>query len=260
MNSIPHSGNLCSGICNWQPVPCPHDDCWQCEQAWQENEAKERKAEAVKLAAKIKPMTAEEAEEILANRVAIPARQNAKVARPRLGSALAKASSQKPEEWQKTTITRAALEALVNRAGLQMDWNNGDPIVFDNDGWSKIDQVGGRTIGQDAARSFDETVRGLVRKAFADDFTATAPGPLSRAALDTIEKQREAYENRERQRLIDSGVNPADIAAAETLLRGKLQFTLERDREHTLTVEDIKTAMAKLKAVDMRRYTVPQEV
>lgn len=213
------------------------------------------------MAAKIKPMSEEEAAEVLRNPIAMPV-QNAqrKAAPPRPGSVLARAASQRPEEWQKTTISRQALEHMARKAGLQIDWNNGDPIVFDASKWTRLDDFGktrtpygqnavkeaADALGRNAARNFDEQVKRLIQKNLAEELQGSVfSKAVDEATADTMARQAEAEENRIRARMREAGVSDEDIAAAQALLGGK---PLAFRNDDSIAIADIKRAIERLKA------------
>jgi len=120
MTPVPHSGNLCSGLCR---TPCIHFDCWQCDE--------EREV-------LLKKKVLEEAKEH--HRVINAAIQSARASQvistaPPVISAAPPPGGWKSPGWsplgETTTamVTRDALQHLVELAGLHMDWNNGDPII-----------------------------------------------------------------------------------------------------------------------------------
>lgn len=105
---IPHSGNVCSGLCR---APCGHADCWQCE--------------------KIVAVEAEKALKDAAKRISkSPSSTTVYPGVPRSTTVTYK---QAFAETQTTTITRVALENLCERAGLDVVWNGGDPIIREKD-------------------------------------------------------------------------------------------------------------------------------
>lgn len=95
---VNHSGNQCSGLCE---APCGHAGCWQCGE---EGVSVEDQQAAV----------------------ALMAAADAPVSAKRI-------NADTREQDEVTTITRAALSGLATRAGLDMDWNDGDPVFREVD-------------------------------------------------------------------------------------------------------------------------------
>jgi hypothetical protein len=92
---IPHSGNACSGLCR---APCHHPGCWQCE-------AEDDRLLKAAVAKSMRNMEAIQSKE--ANSYA---------------------------SMQTAVITRPALQGLCDLAGVELNWNGGDPVIFDKGG------------------------------------------------------------------------------------------------------------------------------
>lgn len=216
--SVPHSGNLCSGLCR---TPCDHPSCWQCvevkDKAAVEHTLKnamsqlqaltaDHRTKAQKAYQNLRP--GDRAKELLANhdhQHSMPTHQ------PLFIPAPAKAQD------QKTTITRGALEALCEKAGIRMDWNLGEPVFYD-------DSI------QDRERKYTEAQRKILEEKVKE--------------LEHIAAQQ------------NSGILSAQTAnsmakAAGQQMNSQVSDILKRKVEETLVADAVAneaTAIAKLKS------------
>lgn len=215
MTSVPHSGNECSGMC---VAPCDHETCWQCM------EIKERPDEMAK--------ATRQRLQALAKDYETPKRR---VVDPRK-SLLGKLPAQQPKDHQTTTITRAALEDLADKAGIAMDWNDGSPIFRDGGTIRKMEEkyrAAERAVLEEKVKTLED----IAAKRDAGNLTQQAANSMAKAAgtqSDTMmsdlikrkveETLREDIRNNEahvKQKLKDAGASDDDIAAAEAVLGWK---------------------------------------
>lgn len=218
MGSIPHSGNLCSGMCG---APCGHEGCWQCEEM------------LVKEAERLVKASQQRASKALAT--LRPVRP------PSRTSATASYSS-----LQTATITREALQGLIDQVpGLQMQWNDGDPIVIrkqaDGLAGRKLNDVHGdwvpeggvlaeavQKISADASKTIDQMVKDAMKGPPPEMARITGLPGLERAVngmtalRDEVERvareKAKQEEQRAREVLKAQGASDDDIEAARALL------------------------------------------
>ena len=176
-------------------TPCDHIDCWQCVDVREEA---------------ITKMALNQAKGLLSNLAA-----------------------QKPEDYQKTTITHAALKALCEKAGIRMNWNDGNP-VFHDDG--TIQQVE-RAERNATKRALEEKVKALedlaakqragqveprvassLAKAAAQQMDDMVNDIMRKSVNDTLKADAEANEARVVEELKTKGATDDDIEAAKALL------------------------------------------
>lgn len=121
MTSVPHSGNQCSGMCE---TPCDHADCWQCEGDYLKRYGPEK--------------TARRKLQLTQNALAARAKSIPPPTKPQ-SLKPTKVSVSGPPPWSQpsapgvganatTVVSRQVLDALTKRAGVQMYWNNGNPV------------------------------------------------------------------------------------------------------------------------------------
>lgn len=199
MGLVPHSGNRCSGLCR---TPCDHTDCWQCVEVRDEAVASETLKET--------KMALNQAKGLLSNLAA-----------------------QKPEDYQKATITHAALKALCERAGIRMDWNGGDPVFHDDGTIKQVEQAERNA----AKRALEEKVKALedlaakqragqvesrvattLAKAAAQQMDDMVNDIMRKSVTDTLKADAEANEARVVEELKAKGATDDDIEAAKALL------------------------------------------
>lgn len=210
---IPHSGNYCSGLCR---APCGHLDCWQCEKVLKEEAEKAVKAAQAKIA------------------------KASKTVYPGVPRSTTVTYKQAFAEVQTTTITRAALEALCERAGLDVDWNGGDPIIRE-----KKDKKGrhlndvprdplaeaAQRIAEGAAMTMDRVVTEALKGLGPEVLRISGiPGlhkqvsamDAMRAEVERLAKiKADAEEKEARDILKAQGASDEDIAAAKALFDWK---------------------------------------
>lgn len=212
---VPHSGNACSGMC---VAPCSHLDCWQCgdmsDSKAIDAAMKADKARIAKLAALTKPV-------------------------PEKVSILAAMSGRPDPGQQSTTITRAILETLCERAGIAMSWNNGSPIFKDSGVSAEMAEVERRYASAER-KVLEEKVKELdriVKQQEAGSLTAQAANSMAKAASQqmdtmvndilkdkveaTLRADVVANEARIRADLKSKGATDADIDAAVKLMGWK---------------------------------------
>jgi hypothetical protein len=200
MTAVPHSGNDCSGLCR---MPCLHVGCWQCE------------------ARSITEWTGQ-----------IIGRLQSKYVAPEMFAALT------PEDRETTKITRKALEGLAKRAGIEMWWNDGDPIFMEGGATkstheraidvipqSDIDAAA-RRIAAGAAQTMDEIV---------DDLLSQAKTDLTKDA-----------ERKAREILKEQGASDDDISAAEALLKGVPRPPSRPGRGNVINARDPRDAVKRI--------------
>jgi len=172
-------------------TPCSHFDCWQCN-AHRETPAY-KKQEADRLA------------QVLARKVAEEKRRSAAQ-----GSVLGRLPAQGPKDHQKAYVGRVALEGLAARAGLTMDWNDGDPVFRELGSRTQWDD---KSAGVDILREATDTI--------ARNAATTLDEAVRKVVNATLETDLRVKEVKARQVLKANGASEDDIAAAETLLRWK---------------------------------------
>jgi hypothetical protein len=94
-----------------------------------------------------------------------------------------------------TTITRAALEGLVAKAGLSVDWNDGAPVIRDRSGINMTPGDIANAVGRSAMTTMDKMV------------------------ADVLAGRAEDADRKVKTALKATGASDADIAAAEKLFR-----------------------------------------
>lgn len=207
MTAIAHGGNTCSYKCSDMGV-CNHADCPQCY----EKDAGKRDALAAQKVMKMK--------------------SDAKT------DGLLKAGkliAEHPRDHQKAYITRAALEALAERAGVRFDWNDGDPKFHDdgvNDSEKRWD-VAERKVAMDRIREL-ERIAGMqqsgvlsqqaansLAKAASQSMDKMSGDGIKNAVNETLKEDIRVNEARVKDELRKQGASDADIAAAEKLLGSK---------------------------------------
>lgn len=257
MGSVAHSGNYCHGLC---ATPCGHDDCWQC--------VDHKDAAAVKYI-----------RERIDKRLAVLTKPTiAKFAIP----APAKAAD------QKAMITRGALEALAEKAGIRMNWNNGQPEFFDDsvldrekryaDAERKVleDKVAelSKIAAQQSSGILSQQAANSMAKAAAQQMDQTVSDILKAKVEETLVADAVANEATAIAKLKAGGASDADIEAAKELMgwrppsaheddealndRMKALFAAgpvmswdEVNNNGSLTVEDIQRAMDSLKRANV---------
>ena len=192
MTAVPHSGNLCSGLCM---TPCAHTDCWQCQAV--HTERRFASAGAVLQDAK--------------NRLA------AMEISPLLRSKGKGAD-------QLTTITRSILEGLCERAGIVMEWNDGAPIFRDmaKEGErtvlvAKIKELE-KIVATQKAGTVSEKVARSLAKAAGEQMDTMVSDVIRQSANRTLVANAVEHEAAAIQKLKDDGASDDDIEAAKTLL------------------------------------------
>lgn len=203
--AVPHSGNLCSGLCR---APCGHNDCWQCNEVKQKAERKKHTSPDCNDLCRV-PCGHSLCKDCF-NHAHNEARMAARAAYKSQGtSILNNLPAQGPGDTQKVAITRAALEGLCQRAGVRLDWNDGDPIFHDERGW-------------ESAKSWSANGKGVPPKTFEDHVRQLADTKLSedlRKSLDQATRDRaKLLEEQARQKLRDAGASEADIEATVALM------------------------------------------
>jgi len=195
MTGIPHSGNLCSGLCM---TPCAHTDCWQCQVV--HTERRFASAGAVLQEAK--------------NRLA------AMEISPLLRSKGSRAD-------QRTTITRSILEGLCERAGIVMEWNEGAPIFRDgakegerNVLVAKVKELE-KIAADEKAGTVTEKVARSLAKAAGEQMDTMVSDVIRQSANRTLVADAVEHEATAIQKLKDGGASDDDIEAAKTLLGWK---------------------------------------
>lgn len=195
MTAVPHSGNLCSGLCM---TPCAHTDCWQCQGV--HTERRFASAGAVLQEAK--------------NRLA------AMEISPLLRSKGSRAD-------QRTTITRSILEGLCERAGIVMEWNDGAPIFRDGakEGErtvlvAKVKELEKIVADQKAGTVTEKVARSLA-KAAGEQMDTMVSDVIRQSANRTLVADAVEHEAAAIQKLKDGGASDDDIEAAKTLLGWK---------------------------------------
>lgn len=254
MGAIPHSGDKCSGLCE---TPCPHEGCWQCEEVIEEvivehfrKRIDNRLMELNRTTATIKAQT---------SKFAIPAPAKA--------------------QDQKAMITRGALEALAEKAGVRMNWNNGAPEFFDDsvrdrekryvDAERKVLEEKVKELEHIAAQQnsgiLSQQAANSMAKAAAQQMDQTVSDILKARVEETLVADAVANEEAAIAKLKANGVSDADIDAAKALMGWRpdssdFVMTDEIAEWHDevipptslmgsqpLTVEDIKRAVESMK-------------
>lgn len=234
MGLVPHSGNRCSGLCR---TPCDHTDCWQCVEVRDEAVASETLKET--------KMALNQAKGLLGN-----------------------LSAQKPEDYQKTTITHAALKALCEKAGIRMDWNGGDPVFHDDGTIKQVEQAERNA----AKRALEEKVKALedlaakqragqvesrvattLAKAAAQQMDDMVNDIMRKSVTDTLKADAEANEARVVEELKAKGATDDDIEAAKALLGWhpgadvtEMPFVRSWDEAGVISVADLKRVSDKM--------------
>lgn len=193
MTAVPHSGNLCSGLCM---TPCAHTDCWQCQGV--HTERRFASAGAVLREAKDR----------------LAAMEISPLLRSKEGS----------RADQRTTITRSILEGLCERAGIVMEWNEGAPIFRDgakegerNVLVAKVKELEKIVAAEKAA----EKVARSLAKAAGEQMDTMVSDVIRQSANRTLVADAVEHEATAIQKLKDGGASDDDIEAAKTLLGWK---------------------------------------
>lgn len=202
--AVPHSGNLCSGLCR---PPCPHEDCWQCADGRQRRR----------------------------DELAVQKLHQMDVSAKKSGASILSAMKGDPKDWQKATITRGALEALAAKAGVRMDWNNGAPVFYDDDvrDMQRRFDVAEKKVMEEKLRELER----IAAQQQSGNLTSRAARSLAEAAAKsmdtmvsdiikarveaTLQEDIEANEARVKSQLKAKGASDADIAAVEKLMSVK---------------------------------------
>jgi len=131
--------------------------------------------------------------------------------------------AQGPGDTQKTFISRVALESLCKRAGIAMDWNNGDPILRDERGWKSAASWSSVTPAETRAKTFEEQVRIISESTEQVRVISesTLADDLQRSVDHVLKAKAKQAEEAARQKLRDQGASEADIEAAVTLMNWK---------------------------------------
>lgn len=236
--AVPHSGNKCSGLCR---PPCDHPDCWQCAEG-------RSRAQDMAAAQRLMAMT-KAAEKAGAT------------------SVLGAMAGQKPEDWQKATVTRGALEALAQKAGVRMDWNNGSPVFYDD----AVHEMERRYMAAERS-AMEEKVKeleriaaqqrgGLISQQAARSLAEAAGQTMDTMVSDIIKQKVEATlredmvanEAAVKGKFKQAGASDDDIAAVEKLLGGSVAKPKEAkpfayDSSSVLTMADLQRAMDQIRA------------
>jgi hypothetical protein len=197
--------------------------------------------------------------------------------KPAKASILSAMSGKPSAEVQKTTITRAALEGLCEKAGITMDWNYGNPIFKDSGVRQDIADLEKRYAQAERAvleekvkelqRIADQQRQGVLSTQAANSMAKAAAQQMDTMANDVIKEKVEAQmradaianEARIRADMKAKGATDADIDAAVTLLGWKpdqslpeppkflMGVDLARDPEDW-TADDMAAYFAKLDA------------
>ncbi len=153
----------------------------------------------------------------------------------RSGGLLSGLPAQKSSEYEKTIITRAAFEALCDKAGVRMDWNGGQPVLHDDDvekytgAWEAAERAERKLQMKQMERILQKQQGGLISQSAANSMAASAANAMDKTVSDIIRKKvnetlREdmhANEERVKAKLKEGGATDDDIAAAEAVLGWK---------------------------------------
>lgn len=229
MTQVPHSGNSCSGLCE---RPCDHAGCWQCEE-YSDNhpELAMQKLKVTRDRALIK----KEEDALRSALETVAAQRGQMEASLKKGPPLIPPPQRTlplPRSSQMASITRGALEALAEKAGVRMSWNGGDPVFHDDDVnlredlytqaerklmADKVKQLGDIVAKQNSKLISDQAARSLA-KAAADSMDKMASDIIHQNVKEMLKSDIEANEKRVVDELKASGASDADIEAARRLM------------------------------------------